>query len=184
MTKVILDVDTGTDDAIAIMLAALHPAIELLGVTTVAGNASVAHTTENSLRVLDHIGRDVPVFRGAAGPLVPSSAVADQSARSRKIHGEHLALPPARSAAQGRRAAEFLIDSFGEASDVVLVPTGPLTNIATALTLDPGLAERIPRIVLMGGGHRLAGTSRPPPSSTSGPTPRPLGSSCAAGSAT
>jgi inosine-uridine nucleoside N-ribohydrolase len=155
-TRVILDVDTGTDDAIAIMLAALHPEIDLAGVTTVAGNASVAHTTENSLRVLDHIGRDVPVFGGAPGPLVPSTAVADQSERSRKIHGDHLDLPEARSAAQTRRAAEFLIDSFPEGGDIVLVPTGPLTNIATALTLDPGLAARIPRLVLMGGSHRRA----------------------------
>jgi inosine-uridine nucleoside N-ribohydrolase len=67
MTKVILDVDTGTDNAIAIMLAALSPAVELLGVTTVGGNASVAHTTENSRRVLDHVGRSVPGYRGAPG---------------------------------------------------------------------------------------------------------------------
>ena len=156
MTKVILDVDTGTDDAIAIMLAALSPAVELLGVTTVAGNASVAHTTENSLRVLDRIGREVPVYRGAPGALIPSSAVADQSARSRKIHGDYLDLPPASSAAEPEPAARFLIDSFGEGSEVVLVPTGPLTNIATALTLDPDLARRIPRLVLMGGSHQLA----------------------------
>jgi inosine-uridine nucleoside N-ribohydrolase len=156
MTKVILDVDTGTDDAIAIMLAALSPAVELIGVTTVAGNASVAHTTENSLRVLDHVGREVPVYRGAPGALIPSSAVADQSSRSRKIHGDYLDLPPARSAARPQPAAQFLIDAFGEESDVVLVPTGPLTNIATALTLDPDLARRIPRLVLMGGSHQLA----------------------------
>ncbi|HWE80658.1 MAG TPA: nucleoside hydrolase, partial [Gaiellaceae bacterium] len=108
---------------------------------------------ENSLRVLDHIGREVPVFAGAAGALVPSTAISDQAERSRKIHGDLLDLPAARSTAQPRRAAEFLIDSFPEGGDVVLVPTGPLTNIATALTLDPGLAARIPRLVLMGGSH-------------------------------
>ena len=156
MTKVILDVDTGTDDAIAIMLAALSPAVELLGVTTVAGNTSVAHTTENSLRVLDHIGRDVPVYRGAPAALIPSAAVANQSSRSRKIHGDYLDLPPAHSVVNTQPAAQFLIDSFAEESDVVLVPTGPLTNIATALTLDPDLARRIPRLVLMGGSHQLA----------------------------
>ncbi len=157
MTKLILDVDTGTDDAIAIMLAALSPELELAAVTTVAGNASIAHTTENTLRVLDHIGRsEIPVFRGAAGALLPSTAVADQSERSRKIHGDYLRLPPARSSAQPTPAAEFLVDSFEEgADDLVLVPTGPLTNVATALALDPGLATRIPKLVLMGGGHRI-----------------------------
>ncbi len=157
MTKLILDVDTGTDDAIAIMLAALSPELEVLGVSTVAGNTSIDHTTENTLRVLDHIGRpDVPVFRGAPGALVPSRAVADQAERSRKIHGDYLDLAPARSKAQATAAAEFLVESFEEgADDVVLVPTGPLTNIATALALDPGLAARIPKLVLMGGGHRI-----------------------------
>jgi inosine-uridine nucleoside N-ribohydrolase len=156
MTKVILDVDTGTDDAIAIMLAALHADVELVAVTTVAGNASVEHTTENTLRVLDHLGRQVPVFRGAAGAIVPSSAVANQAGRSRTIHGDYLDLPPARSRAQDMAAARFLVDAFEEGSEIVLVPTGPLTNVANALLLDPGLAGRIPRLVLMGGSHALA----------------------------
>src|SRR4029079_8961410 len=69
--KVILDVDTGTDDAVAIMFAALHPELELVAVTTVNGNVPVEHTTDNTLRVLDFIGRsDVPVHRGLSRPLV------------------------------------------------------------------------------------------------------------------
>ncbi|HEY4347939.1 MAG TPA: nucleoside hydrolase [Gaiellaceae bacterium] len=156
MKKLILDVDTGTDDAIAIMLAALDPGLELLAVTTVAGNASLAHTTENTLRVLDHIGHDVPVYQGAAAAMLPSTAVRDQSERSRKIHGDHLDLPAARLRAQALPAARFLVEAFGENSETVLVPTGPLTNIATALLLDPDLARRIPRVVLMGGSHSLA----------------------------
>jgi hypothetical protein len=68
--RVILDVDTGTDDAVALMLAALHPDLELIGATTVAGNVPVAVGTENSLRVLDHIGAPVPVYQGVAQPLV------------------------------------------------------------------------------------------------------------------
>jgi inosine-uridine nucleoside N-ribohydrolase len=156
MTRLILDVDTGTDDAIAVMLAALHPALELVAITTVAGNASVAHTTENTLRVLDHIGREAPVHPGAPHALLPSTAVADQAERSRKIHGDYLDLPAARSKAESLPAARFLVDAFGDGSDIVLVPTGPLTNIATALTLDPGLAVRIPKLVLMGGSHARA----------------------------
>jgi inosine-uridine nucleoside N-ribohydrolase len=153
LTKVILDVDTGTDDAIAIMLAALDPRVELAAVTTVGGNTSIDHTTDNTLRVLDHIGRVAPVYRGAAGALLPSTAVEEDKKRSGKIHGETLPLPAARSQAQELEAARFLVDAFGEGSDTVLVPTGPLTNVATALLLDPGLAARIHRVVLMGGSH-------------------------------
>jgi inosine-uridine nucleoside N-ribohydrolase len=156
LTKLVLDVDTGTDDAIAIMLAGLDPRLELVAVTTVAGNTSIDHTTENTLRVLDHIGVEAPVHRGAAGPLVPSSAVRGQAERSRKIHGDYLELPPARSKEQATPAAQFLVEAFDGDSDVVLVPTGPLTNVATALLLDPGLAQRIPRLVLMGGSHARA----------------------------
>src|SRR6185436_4674225 len=69
---VILDCDTGTDDAVAIMLAALHPGLDLLGVTTVWGNHDVRHTTDNTLRVLDHVGRgNVPVHAGANAPFRP-----------------------------------------------------------------------------------------------------------------
>ena len=69
--KLILDVDTGTDDAVAIMLAALHPGLDLIACTTVNGNAEVEHCTDNTLRVLDHIGRsDIPVYQGLRRPLV------------------------------------------------------------------------------------------------------------------
>jgi len=69
--KLILDVDTGTDDAIAIMLAALHPALELVGCTTVNGNTAVENCTDNTLRVIEHIGRpDIPVHQGMTRPLV------------------------------------------------------------------------------------------------------------------
>ena len=69
-TKIVLDVDTGTDDAVAIMFAALHPEIELLGITTVNGNAPLTSTTDNTLRVLDLLGRpDIPVFPGLSRPI-------------------------------------------------------------------------------------------------------------------
>ena len=155
MSRLVLDVDTGTDDAIAIMLAALDPRVELLAVTTVAGNAPIEHTTENTLRVLQHVGADVPVHRGAPGPLLPSTAVRDHPDAGKRIHGGYLDLPPARTIPRETPAAEFLVETF-DGSDLTLVPTGPLTNIATALRLDPGLAERIPRLVLMGGGHLRA----------------------------
>jgi purine nucleosidase/ribosylpyrimidine nucleosidase len=84
---------------------------------------------------------------------VRPAGVRDHADAGKKIHGDHLDLPPARSRVEEVPAARFLIDAFTDGSDITLVPTGPLTNIATALLLDPGLAARIPRLVLMGGGH-------------------------------
>ena len=94
--KLILDVDTGTDDAVAIMLAALHPDLDLVACTTVNGNAEVEHCTANTLSVLDHVGRsDVPVHEGLARPLVredfPISRKKEDLAG--KIHGKRLPIP-------------------------------------------------------------------------------------------
>jgi inosine-uridine nucleoside N-ribohydrolase len=158
MTKLVLDVDTGTDDAVAIMLAALHPDLELLGVTTVQGNVAVELCTENSLRVLDHIGRsDVGVYQGAARPLIRPGHPAPRTGLSRGVHGDYLELAPARSTVRASAAVEYLVETFMHAGgDVVLVPTGPLTNVATALLAKPELSRRIRRVVLMGGGDRVA----------------------------
>jgi inosine-uridine nucleoside N-ribohydrolase len=157
--KLILDVDTGTDDAVAIMLAALHPALELLGCTTVNGNAPVEYCTDNTLRVLDHIGRgDIPVHEGAARPLVrPDFPIPrDQDDLAGKIHGKTLAVPATTRRKADAGAVEFLIETYRNATDeIVLVPVAPLTNIAAAILLDPKFAERVPEIVIMGGGHEI-----------------------------
>jgi inosine-uridine nucleoside N-ribohydrolase len=155
--KLILDVDTGTDDAVAIMLAALHPAIELVGVTTVNGNVAVNFCTDNSLRVLDHIGRsDIPVYEGADRPLVrtghPIPHRYDEGGE--KYHPEELPVPAARSKKAEKTAVEFLIETYRAATDpIVLMPVGPLTNIAAALAADPGFVKRVPELVIMGGGY-------------------------------
>jgi inosine-uridine nucleoside N-ribohydrolase len=155
--KLILDVDTGTDDAVALMLACLHPALDLVGATTVNGNVPVDMTTENTLRVFDHIGRDVPVYRGMAAPLVRPDFPVPRDlpiAGKTRVHGDYLDLQPAKSAPQASSAVEFLIETYRTATDeIVLVPTGPLTNIATALKLEPRLTQLIPEVILMGGGH-------------------------------
>lgn len=157
-TRLILDVDTGTDDAVAIMSAALHPDLELLAVTTVNGNVPLANTTENTLRVLDHIGRgDVPVHSGAARPFartdfpVPRRILNGENA----IHPDYLDLPPSTSTVASTNAVRFLIDTYLDDAnaDVVLVAVGPLTNLALALIAEPTLASRIPKLVVMGGAH-------------------------------
>lgn len=158
--KIILDVDTGTDDAVAIMLAALHPALDLVACTTVNGNVAVEFGTDNTLRVLDHIGRnDIPVHEGLSRPLAradfPVPRHVDDLAG--RIHGRTLPVPPTdrRKADQG--AVEFLIETFRAATDeITLVPVAPLSNIAAALALDPKFASRVPEVVVMGGGHAIS----------------------------
>ena len=131
---VVLDCDTGTDDAVAIMLAALHPGLDLLGVTTVFGNLEVADTTDNTQRVLDNVGRsDIPVHRGASSALPPRGRAADPSA-----------------------AVDWLVETLRATTrPVTLVPTGPLTNVALALAADPRIVDAVDQLVMMGGSHRI-----------------------------
>ena len=151
--RVALDCDAGTDDAVAIVLAALHPGLDLVGVTSVWGNVAVEHTTDNALRVLDLVGRtDVPVLHGSAGPL---RAAPDAAARARHLP-PHLALPPTQRTASGD-AVEWLVETLSATTaPVTLVPTGPLTNIARALAARPSIVDAVEEVVLMGGSHARA----------------------------
>ncbi|MBA3876023.1 MAG: nucleoside hydrolase [Anaerolinea sp.] len=153
-TKVILDVDTGTDDAVALMVAALSPDIELIGATTVNGNTAVHSCTENTLRVLDWIGLpQIPVHQGMTRPLARQQMT--QLNPASRIHGDLLDLPPAATARiQPGHAVDWLIDTFlASDGDITLVPVGPLTNVATAIQKEPRILEKIPEIVIMGGAH-------------------------------
>ncbi len=152
-TKIILDVDTGTDDAVALMTAALSPDIDLIGATTVNGNTGVEGTTENTLRVLEWIGLpQVPVHRGMSRPL--ARAQMEQVNPATRIHGDLLDLPAATIKAQPGHAVDWLIDTLlASDGDITLVPVGPLTNIATAIQKEPAILDRIPEIVIMGGAH-------------------------------
>jgi len=155
-TRLILDCDTGTDDAVAIMAAALHPELELVAVTTVNGNVALPNTTENSLRVLDLLGSRVPVYAGAPRPLIrPDFPVPRHilNADNPEFQVAYLDLPPSVTTVQERGAVSFLIDAYLDDAnaDTTLVAVGPLTNVALALAAEPRLAERIPRLVVMGG---------------------------------
>lgn len=148
---VLLDCDPGHDDAIALLLALASPELELLGVTTVAGNQTLEKTTANAIRVLDFVGRDdVAVAAGADRPLAREPAVAAE------VHGESgldgPALPPPGREPLAQHAADFLALRLLDSPErVTLVPTGPLTNVALLLERHPDAAGRIERIVLMGG---------------------------------
>ncbi len=157
--KLILDVDTGTDDAVAVMLAALHPALELLACTTVNGNIPVEYCTENTLRVLDHIGRgDIPVYEGLAHPIarLDFPVPRRQSDHAGKYHPDILPVPPTKRRKQDASAVEFLVETYRKATDpIVLVAVAPLSNLAAAIALDAKFAARVPELVVMGGGHAL-----------------------------
>jgi len=156
-TKLILDVDTGTDDAVALMLAALHPDLDLIGATTVNGNVPVEYCTENSLRVFDHIGIPVPVYEGVTHPIARDDfPIARPDIKSTgAVHGGYLDIPPSRSTKQDTGAVEFLIETYRAATEpIILVPVGPMSNIATALTAEPRLRDLVPELVIMGGANR------------------------------
>lgn len=154
-TQLILDCDTGTDDAVAIMAAVMHPALDLVAVTTVNGNVPLDNVTENTLRVLGLLESDVPVYSGAHRPLIRQDFPIPRHVLNSgtSIHPDYLDLPPSRRAAEDQSAVSFLIEHFmgPGGSETVLVATGPLTNIAAALAAEPKLADRIGRLILMGG---------------------------------
>jgi purine nucleosidase/pyrimidine-specific ribonucleoside hydrolase len=148
---IILDCDPGHDDAFAIMLAAAHPAIDLLAVTTVSGNGPVAKVTDNARRVCTMAGLlDTIIAEGASGPLVAGAAAAPE------IHGESAldgaALPQPLVPLSPLPAVEQMFELI-EASPVpvTIVATAPLTNVATLLRDHPDTAGKIAQISLMGG---------------------------------
>ncbi|MFL5917182.1 MAG: nucleoside hydrolase [Gaiellaceae bacterium] len=147
-TKILLDCDPGHDDAIALMLALASPELELLGVTTVAGNQTLQKTTANAIRLLEFAGREVPVAAGAERPLVREPVVASAVHGDTGLDGPDL--PPPQSGPLEQHAVDFLADKIREhGGALTLVPTGPLTNVALLLALHPD--ARPERIVLMGG---------------------------------
>lgn len=157
---IVLDCDPGHDDAIAMLLAHAHPAIELAAVTTVGGNQVLRKVTRNALAVATICGMsDVPIAAGAAHPLVrPVRVAAD-------IHGESgmdgPVLPEPSVPLDPRHGVDVIIDVLRSrpSGSVTLVPTGPLTNIALAARKAPDIVDRAAGVVLMGGGYARGNTT-------------------------
>jgi len=158
---VVLDVDTGVDDACALLLAALHPSLDLRAVTCVGGNVPVDAVVANTLTVLDAAGReDVVVARGAGRPLL------EESGDARHVHGADglgdLDWPKSAREPDPRHAVEVLRDvllgvagSGRESDRVTLVPTAPLTNVALLLRTYPEAARGLREVVFMGGAAQV-----------------------------
>lgn len=158
--KIILDVDPGHDDAIAILLAQGSPEIDLVAITTVAGNQVLAKVTDNALRVATLVGAtSIPIAAGAASPLVREQ-LTDGQVIAGSVHGasglDGPALPEPLVALDPRPAAQLIIDLVmaAEPGEITLVPTGPLTNVALAMRLEPRIVDRVREVVLMGGAYR------------------------------
>lgn len=157
--KIILDLDTGIDDALALAYALAHPDLDLIGITGTYGNVPVELGVRNALALLELLGADnVPVY---TGPTREGFTVAPISAF---IHGRNglgeILLPPPRRTAQGD-AVDFLIQSVREhGEELVIVPTGPSTSIAAAMQKDPDFARNA-RIVMMGGALTVPGNVTP-----------------------
>lgn len=150
MTKIILDCDPGHDDMMAIMLAAASDELELLGITTVAGNQTGAKTFENARKIITLMGLDVPLARGADKPIVRELITAPQIHGTSGLDGAEL--PGADAPFLDCHAVDFIIDTVKASKEkVTLVPTGPLTNIGLALIKAPEIKGNIEQIVLMGG---------------------------------
>ncbi len=157
---VILDVDPGHDDAVALMLACGHPGLDLLAVTTVAGNVTIEKTTRKVLRILSLVGCDhVPVGAGASGPLKRPLHTAEDIHGKSGLDGPE-EIPDAAFGPDERDAVALISDTLKASPEpVTLVPVGPLTNIALLLREHPDLKDRVARISLMGGSIGLGNTT-------------------------
>jgi len=159
--RLLIDTDPGVDDALAILMAHAHPRARIEALTITAGNVGLGHTLANALKLCEVAGIDAPVFPGAPVPLVavPEDAAyvhgrdgfgeADLPAAARQAEAEHAALAMLRLSREHPGALTFVM-------------LGPLTNLALALSLDPTLPERVPRLVVMGGAVSGRGNTRLP----------------------
>lgn len=150
--RIILDCDPGHDDAVAIMLAANSPAIDLLGITVVAGNQTLENTRRNALQVVQWLGVETKVYAGCGCPMIREKITAGD------IHGESgldgPVFPPLTREPEQEHAVNYIIRTLmASGGDITVVTTGPMTNLAMAIRMEPRIVEKIRRIVLMGGAY-------------------------------
>lgn len=150
--KIILDCDPGHDDAVAIILAGKNPSIEILGITVVSGNQTLEKTAVNALNVVEWLDLDIPVYSGSHQPMVRKKIIAAD------IHGETGLDGPVfdelKREIEDEHAINFIINTLLKSNEkITIVTTGPMTNLAMAMRLEPRIIEKIEEIVLMGGAY-------------------------------
>ncbi|MBQ1234124.1 MAG: nucleoside hydrolase [Oscillospiraceae bacterium] len=165
--KLIMDVDTGADDAVALILSLMSPELEVIGMTSVNGNREVYLTTLNTLRVKELVGAKAPVYKGCEYPLVATllpgrkpnipwreGEMAKIDPIGNLVHDDHLELPWPTIKEEPIPAPVWIVDALMASEEkVVLCPVGPLTNIAMAMSIEPRIADKIDEIMIMGAGH-------------------------------
>jgi purine nucleosidase len=150
MQRLLIDTDPGVDDALALLMAYAHSETRVEALTITAGNVGIEHTLRNAMNLVERVGADTPVFAGARSPLVrPAEDAAF-------VHGQDgfgdVGLPPPTRTAEPEHAALAMVRLAQRyPGELTFVMLGPLTNLALALALDPGLPGRVPRLVIMGG---------------------------------
>lgn len=160
--KVIFDTDPGVDDALALYYLIRHPQIQLLGVTTVFGNASVADTTRNARFLLRSWDVSVPVHAGAAEALTPDMPSEDYPAHIHGMNGLGDIAIPDQPVDEADTAARFLIDQVrANPGQIRILAVGRMTNLARALQIDPEIADLVGDVVIMGGAFRVPGNITP-----------------------
>jgi purine nucleosidase len=160
MTRTLLiDTDTASDDAVALIMALRSPHVRVAGITVVAGNVPVAQATSNALFTVELCGADVPVYSGAEAPMLRKLIIADWF-HGKDGLGDH-GYKPAKRRAEKEHAVDALIRMVKENPDAEIVTLGPLTNLAMALLREPQLATRVKRCVVMGGAPCCSGNVTP-----------------------
>ena len=150
--NVVIDCDTGMDDALALLLALRHPSLNVLGITTVAGNVVLEKVVRNTLTVVEHSCKQVPVLVGAEAPLNGTWRTAED------IHGHDglgdVGFPAPSTTASDESVVDFLVRTcvHGISQPIDLITLGPLTNIALALSDEPSLEDSVHSLVMMAGG--------------------------------
>jgi purine nucleosidase len=155
----LIDTDTASDDAVALIMALRSPQIEVLAITTVAGNVDVHQASRNALYTAELCDSKVPVFAGAERPLKHAHVSASWF-HGRDGLGDH-GYPPPRRAAEKQSATDAIIDTIESHPGLVMVTLGPLTNVALALQKKPGIASKVSRCVVMGGAPCCEGNVTP-----------------------
>src|ERR1035441_8187806 len=156
---ILIDTDTASDDAVALIMALRSPLVDVRAITVVAGNCGVDKATSNALYTAELCGSNVPIYCGAAKPLHRDLQTADWF-HGKDGLGDHGFAPSARTASPGH-AVDALIDTIESNPGIEIITLGPLTNLALALDRRPALARSIGRLVVMGGAPCCEGNVTP-----------------------